>query len=147
MCHRTVRWASGATAPCAPTIDCAECTVMNSVAQKSELQSQRSPDCPDQRDNKALQRSTAPNPNGCADVACTGQCTLIVQWRTRLSGAPIASRNQPTVRSGWEAINTPTNSFTPIQAFWNLHSLEEQKPNTPRHNQSNQSTQSPQNQL
>jgi hypothetical protein len=74
-------------------------------------------DCPVQQDDKALQRSTAPNPNGFADMACTGQCTVTVRWRTGLSGAPIASRNQPTARSGWEAINTPTTSFTPIQAF------------------------------
>jgi hypothetical protein len=73
------------------------------------------PDCLVQQDDKALQRSTAPNPNGYADVARTGQCTMIVQWCTGLSGgapdglsgAPIDSRNQPTARSGWEAINTP----------------------------------------
>jgi hypothetical protein len=64
------------------------------------------PDCPVQQDDKALQRSTALNPNSCADVARTGQCIVIVRWRTRLSGAPIASKNQPTTRSGWEAINT-----------------------------------------
>jgi hypothetical protein len=64
------------------------------------------PDCSVQQDDKALQRSTAPNPNGCAGVARTGQCTVIVRWRTGLSGAPIASRNQPTARSGWEAQDT-----------------------------------------
>jgi hypothetical protein len=52
--------------------------------------------CPVQLQDKRLQQSTSPNPNGCADVARTG-----------LSGAPIACRNQPTARSGWEAINTP----------------------------------------
>jgi hypothetical protein len=65
------------------------------------------PDCPVQQDDKALQWSTAPNPNGCADVARTGQYTVIIRWRTRLYVAPIASRNQPTTISGWEAINTP----------------------------------------
>jgi hypothetical protein len=59
-----------------------------------------------QQDDKALQRSTAPNPNCCVDVARIGQCTVTVRWRTGLSGAPIAIRNQPTDRSGWEAINT-----------------------------------------
>jgi hypothetical protein len=34
--HRTVQWASGAMAPCAPTVDYAESTVVNSAAQKSE---------------------------------------------------------------------------------------------------------------
>jgi hypothetical protein len=37
----------------------------------------------------------------------------------------------------------PTTSFTSIQAFLSSHSLQEQKSNTPRHNQSNQSTQAP----
>jgi hypothetical protein len=67
------------------------------------------PDCPVQQDNRRLQWSTAQNPNGCTDVARTGQCTVIVRWRTRLSDAPIASRNHPTARSGWEAINTPNH--------------------------------------
>jgi hypothetical protein len=30
------------------------------------------PDCPVHLEDKHLQRSTAPNPNGCADVARTG---------------------------------------------------------------------------
>jgi hypothetical protein len=97
-----------------------------------------------QQEDKCSNSRPAPNPNVCADVARTGQCTVVARWRTGLSGASIASRIQPTTRSGWEAINTPpTTSFTPIQAFLSSHSLQEQKPNTPRHNQSNQSTQSP----
>jgi hypothetical protein len=73
-------------------------TVMNSAATESEAQkSERTglsgvaPDCPVQLEDKAPQRSTAQNPNGCADVARTGQCTVHVRWCTRLSGAPIAS--------------------------------------------------------
>jgi hypothetical protein len=62
-----------------------------------------------QLEDKGLQRSTAQNPNGCADVARTGQCIVPVRWRTGLSGAPIASKIQPTARSGWEAINTPNH--------------------------------------
>jgi hypothetical protein len=78
-------------------------------AAKSEVigRSGVAPDCPVHQDDKALQRSTAPDPNGCADMARTGQCTMTVRWRTRLSAAPIDNRNQPTARSGWEAINTP----------------------------------------
>jgi hypothetical protein len=43
--------------------------------QKSEVTglSGVAPDCPVQQDDKALQRSTAPNPNGRANVARTGQ--------------------------------------------------------------------------
>jgi hypothetical protein len=36
-------------------------------------------DCPVQQDDKASQRSTAPNPNSCAEVACIGQCTVTVR--------------------------------------------------------------------
>jgi hypothetical protein len=82
---------------------------MNSASQKSEHRSQRAPDCPVQQDDKGSNGRPAPNPNGCADVTCTGQCIVTVRWRTRLSGAPIASRIQPTTRSGWEAINTPNH--------------------------------------
>jgi hypothetical protein len=96
-------------APCAPTVDCKRCYAVNSENAEVRAQSQRAPDCPVQQDDKHPQRSIAPNPNGCADVAHTGQCTMIVRWRTRLSGTPIASRNQPTARSGWEAINTPNH--------------------------------------
>jgi hypothetical protein len=60
-----------------------------------------------QQDDKGSNGRPASNPNGCADVTCTRHCTVAVRWRTGLSGAPIASRIQPTTRSGWEAINTP----------------------------------------
>jgi hypothetical protein len=89
-------------------------------AAKSEVTglSGVAPDYPVQQDDKVPQRSTAQNPNGCADVARTRQSTVTVRWRTGLSGSPIDIRIQPTPRSGWEAINTPpTTSFTPIQAF------------------------------
>jgi hypothetical protein len=80
-----------------------------SEAHKSEgtVLSGVTPDCPVQLEDNRLQWSTALNPNDCADVARTGQCIVTVWWRTGLSGAPIASRIQPTARSGWEAINTP----------------------------------------
>jgi hypothetical protein len=64
---------------------------MNSAGQKSERRSQRAPDYSVQQDDKALQRSTAPNPNGRADVARTGQCIVAIRCATRLSGVPIAS--------------------------------------------------------
>jgi hypothetical protein len=81
-------------------------------AAKSEVtkRSGVAPDCPMHQNDKALQRSTAPDPNGCADVARTRQCTVTVWCRIGLSGAPIDSRNQPTARSGWEAIIPPQPS-------------------------------------
>jgi hypothetical protein len=59
--------------------------------QKSEHRSRRSPDCPVWQKDKRLQRSTAPNSNERADVAHTGQWTMIVPCATGLSDAPIAS--------------------------------------------------------
>jgi hypothetical protein len=78
-------------------------------AQKSKGTglSSEAPGCLVQLEDKHLQRSTAQNPKSSADVTRIGQCTVTVRWRTGLSGAPIASRSQPTARSGWEAINTP----------------------------------------
>jgi hypothetical protein len=97
--HRTVRWASGATTLYANGRLCkSNSATIELEAQKSEGTglSGVAPVCPMQLEDKRLQWSTAQNPNGCTDMVCTG-----------LSGAPIASRNQPTARSGWEVINTP----------------------------------------
>ena len=84
---------------------------MPRISQSTEVRGHRTVRCGTGLSGAArrqgAQWSTAPNTNDCADVARTGQCTVIVQWRTGLSGAPITSRNQPTARSGWEAINTP----------------------------------------
>jgi hypothetical protein len=97
--------------PCAPTTLCNTLQCATVPQQKSEgtRLSGVAPDCLVQQDDKRLQHSTALNPNGCTDVARTGQCTVAVRWRTGLSCAPIDSRNQPTTRSGWEAINTPNH--------------------------------------
>jgi hypothetical protein len=120
--HRIVRCAtrlSGELAEqrlSAPTVDSAKAIVHNSAATESEAKKSEgtrlygvAPDCPVRLEDKRLQRSTAPIPNGCADMARTEQCIVIVRWRTGLSGVPIASRNQPTTRSDWEAINTPNH--------------------------------------
>jgi hypothetical protein len=67
-------------------VDSAKGTVRNSAATESEAQklegtglSGVAQDCPVQLEDKGLQRSTAQNPNGCADVARTGQCTMAVR--------------------------------------------------------------------
>jgi hypothetical protein len=82
--------------------------VVNSVvaevrAQKSEVTGlfDVAPDCPVQQDDKTFQRSTAPNPNGHADVEHIGQCTMTVLWRTGLSSTPIASKLSQRLGSGW----------------------------------------------
>jgi hypothetical protein len=110
---------------------------MNSASQKSERRSQRAPDCPVQQDDKGSNGRPAPNPNGCADVERTGQCTVTVRWRTGLSG------NQPTARSGWEVINTPNHLIHFHLSISEFSFIARANPNTPRHNQSNQSTQRP----
>jgi hypothetical protein len=99
--HRTVRWASGATAPYVPTVDCSDEQWWTVPWQKSERRSQRSLDCPVQQKDKELQQKTASNPNGRADVACTGQWTMTVRCATGLSGVPIASRLCQRLESGW----------------------------------------------
>jgi hypothetical protein len=99
-------------------------TLLNSAtaevrAQKSEgtKLSGVAPDCPVQLEDKRLQRSTAPNPNGCVDVARTGQCTVTVRWRIGLSGAPIASSPCQQLGSGWGYKYPPTTSFIGIQVL------------------------------
>jgi hypothetical protein len=96
-----------------------------------------------QLEDKHLQRSTALNPNGCTDVACTGQCTVTVRWRTELSGAPIASRNQPTTRSGWEAINTPQPPHSLPSKYSEFFIHCKSKTQHSKTQSKNQSTQSP----
>jgi hypothetical protein len=92
VCHRTVRWASGATTPCAPTVVCSD--------ELCRDRRQRSPDCPVQQKDKRLQRSIVPNPNEHADMACTGQWTVTVRCAHR-------QQTLPTARKWLGAINTP----------------------------------------
>jgi hypothetical protein len=88
-------------------------TTVNSACQKSEHISQRAPDYLMQQDDKGSNGRLAPNPNGCADMACTRQCTVAVRWRTGLSGAPIASSLNQQLWKWLGAINTfqPPHSY------------------------------------
>jgi hypothetical protein len=74
-------------------------------SQSSEVR--RAPDCLVQLEDKSSNGRPAPNPNGWADVARTGQCTVVVRWRTRMSGAPIASSFHQRIWKWLRAINTP----------------------------------------
>jgi hypothetical protein len=104
-------------------------------------------DCPVQQDDKRLQQSTAPNPNGCADVARTGLCIVTVRCATGLSGAPIASILCQRLGSGW-GVYIPSNHLIHWHPSLLKYSfIARAKSNTPRHNQSNQTTPSFQNQL
>jgi hypothetical protein len=84
--HRTVRCAtelSGEPAEQRLPTSQRSPTAVNSACQKSERRSQRAPDCPVWQDDKSSNSRLAPNPNGCADVARTGQCIVTVRWRTK----------------------------------------------------------------
>jgi hypothetical protein len=65
--HRTL---SGAEAEALTNVNCAQrSTAVYSkseqcASQKSELQSQNTTDCPVPQEDKGIQRSTTPNPNG-----------------------------------------------------------------------------------
>jgi hypothetical protein len=91
--HRTVRCATGLSGePAEQRLPARQrSTAKRYSAEQCRDRSQRSPDCPVQQKGKRLQRSTAPNPNGRADVARTGQRTVTIQCATLLSGASIAS--------------------------------------------------------
>jgi hypothetical protein len=95
------------------------------------------PDCPVQLEDKALQRSTDQNPNGCADVARTGQCTVLVRWRTRLSGAPIASSLGQRLQVVG-AINTPNHHIIWHPSFLKITFNTRALVFTPRHNSKDQ---------
>jgi hypothetical protein len=112
--RRTVRCAiilsgeSGGNDYPAPTVDCKSIYYVNSVAiqvrvAKSEGTglSGMAPDCPVPQEDKAPTVDFAPNPNGWVTWRRTGQRTILVQWRTGLSGAPIASSLPNGYGSGW----------------------------------------------
>jgi hypothetical protein len=75
------------------------------------------PDCLVQLEDKRLQRSTAPNPNGCADVARTGQCTVLSGGAPDRSMRPLpaALANGYKVVGGYKYPATTT--FIGIQVF------------------------------
>jgi hypothetical protein len=101
--HRTVRCAtrlssvpSGNGYLCS-TVDCKSTDEVNSAA--TEVRAAKSdstglsgvaPDCPVSQGDKAPMVDFDPNPNGWVMWQRTGQPTVPIQWRTRLSGAPIA---------------------------------------------------------
>ena len=73
-------------------------------AQKSEHAPEGAPDslqdlsgapldCPVPQEDKGANSQLLQNPNGWVTWRRTGQPTVPVRWRTRLSGAPIASRH------------------------------------------------------
>jgi hypothetical protein len=68
------------------------------ASQKSEQQSQNAPDCPVPQEDKGLQRSTAPNPNGLLMWHAPDSEQCHVRCTTRLPRMPIDSNDW---NSGW----------------------------------------------
>jgi hypothetical protein len=98
--HRTVRCATGLSGepaeqrlPAHPTVNSGDVRAEQCHAEVRTAKSESTrlsgvaSDCPVQQDDKGSNSRPAPNPNGCADVACTGQCTVAVRCRTGRSGA------------------------------------------------------------
>jgi hypothetical protein len=111
------------------TVDCR----MNSKSEQcaTEQQSQRAPDCPVQQDDRRLQRSTAQNPNGYADVACIRQCTVSVRCVHRQQPLPTASK--------WlGAINTPNHHILLYPSFLKITFNTRALAFTLRHNSKDQ---------
>jgi hypothetical protein len=74
---------------------------MNSASPKSVRRSQRAPDCPVPQEYKVSNGRPALNPNGWLAWRRTGQRTVLVRWRTGLSGVPVASSLGQRLQSGW----------------------------------------------
>jgi hypothetical protein len=127
--HRTVRWASGATANWRQWSTAKWTVHVNNDEQcvsESERRSQRvpdmsgaAPDCPVQLQDNSSNGRPAPNPNGRVDVARTGQWIVIVRCSTGLSGVPIASRLSQRLWKWLGAINTPNHLIQSYHTrFW-----------------------------
>jgi hypothetical protein len=80
------------------------------------------------QEDKGLQRSTAPNPNGWLTWHAPDSEQCHVRCTTGLSGVPIDSKVSQRLGSWLEAINTPpTTSIEAIQASHTSHSIQEQR--------------------
>jgi hypothetical protein len=84
-----------------------------------------------QLEDKGLQRSTAPNPNGQLTwhAPNTEQCH--VRCTTGLSGAPSTAITRIVVG----AINTPNDLHSSLPSFLNFTFVAKAKDYTPRHSQ------------
>jgi hypothetical protein len=96
------------------------------------------PDCPMPQEDKASNGRPALNPNSWLTWQRTGQHTVLVRWRTRLSGVPIASSLGQRLPRWLRAINTPNhhNLWHPsfLKIIFNTRGLAF----TPRHNTKDQ---------
>jgi hypothetical protein len=127
----TVRWATGLSgAPTeqrstSPTVDCN--TVWPSEV-RARLQSQNTSDCPVPQEDKGIQRSIAPNPNGRLMWHALESDLYCVRCAHR-------QQSQPTARKWLEAINTPNHLHSSHPSFPTFTFNNRAKAYTPRHNQ------------
>jgi hypothetical protein len=91
--HQTVWYASAATASSCQrsTLPSDQCSTIPRRSQRGTRLSGVAPDCLVPQEDKAPRVNPAPNPNNWVTWQRTGQGTMPVRWRTRLSGASIAS--------------------------------------------------------
>jgi hypothetical protein len=95
-------------------------------SQKSEQQSRNAPDCPVQLEDKGLQWSTAPNPNGVLTWHASDSEQCYVRCTTGLFGAPSTT----TARIVVGAINSPQPPPFKPSKFSELHIQYKSKCNT-----------------
>jgi hypothetical protein len=117
-----------------PMVDCGE----QWSAQKSEVRIAKSehiglsgvpPDCPVPQDDKGLQRSTSPNPNGLLTWHAPDSEQCHVRCITGLSGVPSTT----TTRIVVGAINTPNHYHSSHPSFQTSTFNTRAKAYTPRH--------------
>jgi hypothetical protein len=101
-------------------------TAEQSDRQKSQdsLRCQIAADCPMPREDRILQWSIAPNPNGRLTWHSPDSEQCSVRCTTGLAGVPIDSNGW---NSGWSYKYPPTTTIQAIQALQLPHSILEQK--------------------
>jgi hypothetical protein len=136
VCHRTVRWANGATVNFANGRLCwrrnsEQCRSRTAKSKRTGV-SGVPLDCPVPQEDKWLQRSTTPNPNGWLTWHAPDNDKCYVRCAYR-------QQSQPTARKCLEAINTPNHLHSSHPSLPHISFNTRAKNTLQRHNQSIQS--------
>jgi hypothetical protein len=108
------------------------------ASQKSEQQSQKAPDCPVPQEDKELQWSTTPNPNGLLTWQALDNEQCHVRCTTGLSGVPPDCPVCPSTTTAGivvGAINTPNHHHSSHPSFHPFTFNTRAKAYTLRHTQ------------
>jgi hypothetical protein len=132
VCTGLVRWANGAKVRCANvrlqwTVKAHSAEVKS---QSCEVRTHQT--CPVQQEDKRLQLSNAPNPNGLLTWQAPGSEQYPVRCTTGLSGVTSTA----TARTMDGAINTPNHLHSSHPSFLNITFNTRAKEILQRHNQS-----------